>query len=224
MTATHPLRNHTSVRITESCDRIRICVAYTQLSCESHGMNRTFVNPRRLPGNLTLFLISVMVGAGVGFSPVLVHRAIHRLPGEFLGGITATTAIGLIVWSMFRFRERIGGARRAALVGLGGGIGISGIVQMASTYRPGMAADFAFVGIISLGLSIIAIGAWGICVIFRGQVFMNDGSMCPGCGHCVLGCESMRCPECGRDFVFEELGTTREEFAERSSLPRTRTA
>lgn len=185
-------------------------------------MDRTFVSPRSLPSTLTLFLVSVIVGAGFGYSPSLVFRAFPRFPGELVGGTTAIAAIGLIVWAMFRFRPCIASARRAAIVGLGVGVGWSGIWQWVSTYHPGITADIAYVGILSLGQSIIAIGAWRICVVFRGHVFINDGSMCPGCGHCVLGCDSMTCPECGRDFIFEELGTTREAFAERSSLPRIR--
>jgi len=37
---------------------------------------------------------------------------------------------------------------------------------------------------------------------------------CPRCEYCLIGNTSMQCPECGRAFTFEEMGTTEEEFRE----------
>ena len=36
------------------------------------------------------------------------------------------------------------------------------------------------------------------------------GPYCPGCGYCLIGAPTDRCPECGRDFDPSELGVTRE--------------
>lgn len=44
---------------------------------------------------------------------------------------------------------------------------------------------------------------------------VQDGSTCPGCGHCVRGVWSQVCPECGRDFDHSNLGLSITEFDQR---------
>lgn len=48
-----------------------------------------------------------------------------------------------------------------------------------------------------------------------GEVECED-PCCPHCSYCLLGIDSMRCPECGNTFTFEQLGTTEAEFRARS--------
>lgn len=54
--------------------------------------------------------------------------------------------------------------------------------------------------------------AWGLCRWVRGPVIVQTWMICPQCGYCLRGCREQICPECGREFSFEEVGTTREEF------------
>lgn len=54
--------------------------------------------------------------------------------------------------------------------------------------------------------------AWLVCRWIRGPIVEQDGTLCPRCGYCLTGSVDRVCPECGRGFTFEDLGTTEEEF------------
>jgi hypothetical protein len=45
---------------------------------------------------------------------------------------------------------------------------------------------------------------------------VQNGTLCPGCGYCVIGVFELRCPECGRSFTYDELETTEADFAGRT--------
>ncbi|MCK6457674.1 MAG: hypothetical protein L6Q92_14235 [Phycisphaerae bacterium] len=49
------------------------------------------------------------------------------------------------------------------------------------------------------------------------ELVMQDGTLCPGCAYSLVGNTSGRCPECGRAFSFQELGTTEAEFRRRTA-------
>jgi len=51
-----------------------------------------------------------------------------------------------------------------------------------------------------------------VCRIRLGRCVIQDGTICQGCGYCVIGSINQTCSECGREFTFQELGTTREAF------------
>ena len=61
-----------------------------------------------------------------------------------------------------------------------------------------------------LGMVTGAIGV-GVSLPFR-RVIDQDGSLCPGCAYCLAGLDSQVCPECGRPFTYEELGTSKEQL------------
>ncbi len=50
----------------------------------------------------------------------------------------------------------------------------------------------------------------------RGPLIMQDGFRCPNCTYCLIGNQSMQCPECGKPFTFEQLGITKNEFSQRA--------
>jgi hypothetical protein len=49
----------------------------------------------------------------------------------------------------------------------------------------------------------------------KGELIVQGGTSCPGCGYSLIGNTTMICPECGRGFTFDELATTEEEFRRR---------
>lgn len=48
--------------------------------------------------------------------------------------------------------------------------------------------------------------AWSALRWTRGPVREQDGTLCPGCGYCLVGVAVPVCPECGRGFSAAELG------------------
>jgi hypothetical protein len=42
---------------------------------------------------------------------------------------------------------------------------------------------------------------------------VQDGTLCYGCGYCLVGNTSMTCPECGRSFTLEELHQTPDAWS-----------
>ena len=58
---------------------------------------------------------------------------------------------------------------------------------------------------------------WHIIQMTLGPIVVQDGTLCPQCGYCLAGAESTVCSECGREFTFQELGTTKEEFEARKA-------
>ncbi len=65
---------------------------------------------------------------------------------------------------------------------------------------------------------LVAVPACAALLVGRQQFRRpTPGPYCPGCGYCLIGAPTDRCPECGRDFDPRELGVTREELRPRSS-------
>jgi hypothetical protein len=54
-----------------------------------------------------------------------------------------------------------------------------------------------------------------LCNFLGPRYARQDGTLCPQCAYCLIGNESMICPECGRPFTFDELDTTEAEFREK---------
>ena len=53
---------------------------------------------------------------------------------------------------------------------------------------------------------------WIVARCFKGAIVVQDGTLCPKCGYCLAGCPDRICPECGREFTYQELGTTQAEL------------
>lgn len=47
--------------------------------------------------------------------------------------------------------------------------------------------------------------AWQVLRIFWGPLVVQNGTLCPYCGYCLIGLAENVCPECGRPFSVEEL-------------------
>ena len=79
-------------------------------------------------------------------------------------------------------------------------------------YRPGLNVDYLFPSnLLVAGLAGSWLG-WGLARWRRGPIVVQNGTQCPGCAYSLLGCVAQVCPECGREFTFQELGTTKQEF------------
>jgi hypothetical protein len=57
-----------------------------------------------------------------------------------------------------------------------------------------------------------SIAAWPAYRWIKGRVVMQDGTLCPKCGYSLVGNVSRICPECGREYTYQELGTTPEQL------------
>ena len=80
-------------------------------------------------------------------------------------------------------------------------------------YVPGLVSMFLFNSNLLVGGFGLVCLTWLICRLVRGPIVQQDGTLCPNCAYSLLGCVEQVCPECGREFTFQELGTTREQFA-----------
>ena len=62
-----------------------------------------------------------------------------------------------------------------------------------------------FIATVVVGLLVTLLCRWRF-----GPLVRQDGTMCPRCGYSLIGSVDQTCSECGREFTFQELGTTRE--------------
>jgi len=115
---------------------------------------------------------------------------------------------------------------RAAWLGFGYGIGIFGapcgiLLALAATENriefireylqaAGICALLLIVTVFSITL------LWSSARATLPKFVLQDGTLCPGCGYCLIGVTDKRCPECGRPFTYEELETTEAELFARS--------
>lgn len=170
------------------------------------------------------------------FLGVLVFWIFFALGAFVMGGIAdrlgaRRTSLGvlagvflllgpLVVFERHRFQ--IGSAQRAWFAGVGFGIGVvvTGLLFLAyvvysegsATSRQISIATQGFVAALSCPI-LYGLGswiAWSLLRTWRPSVVIQDGTLCPSCAYCLRGNTTMRCPECGRAFTFDELGATEE--------------
>lgn len=118
-------------------------------------------------------------------------------PGWRIVAFAAIYALGLVVWREVDFL-----------------LSVQMELRIPVLYRPGMVGiSFSTRNLLSggfVGPSLV----WLICRGFRGPIVKQDGTLCPNCAYSLLGCaERHVCPECGREFTFQELGTTAKRLA-----------
>ena len=68
----------------------------------------------------------------------------------------------------------------------------------------------------ALSFGLVYLCTWRIVQAVSGPILIQDGTLCPGCGYCLRGCTGQRCPECGREYSLEELGTANAELDARA--------
>lgn len=128
---------------------------------------------------------------------VITFLLYPRLRGDKLIVFSGLYAVGLLVWSQFTWY-----------------IVCAFDITVPLLFPEGM------VFIITHPLELVPsslIGSamgWGMCRWFKGKVVVQDGTLCPKCGYCLIGNIDRICPECGREFTFQELDTTGERLVE----------
>lgn len=80
-------------------------------------------------------------------------------------------------------------------------------------YRPGMSRLSFAASNLLVGGFVVCCLMWLICRVVRGPIVQQDGTLCPNCAYLLVGCAGRICPECGREFTYQELGTTPEHLA-----------
>lgn len=128
--------------------------------------------------------------------------------------IPSTACIGFaatIVVVVGRAQVNFGTIRRAAIGGAGIGAGLAQLPMILCVAAEGLMDIIAFAAmIVGAGLALGAALSLALNALHRMAVryVMQDGTVCPGCQYCLIGNQSMVCPECGRPFTYIELGTT----------------
>ncbi|MCB9856556.1 MAG: hypothetical protein H6818_12815 [Phycisphaerales bacterium] len=82
------------------------------------------------------------------------------------------------------------------------------------------------VGTLALAVGVVIATAafvitWRLVQLTLPKFVVQDGTLCPTCAYCLVGVQSMRCPECGSAFSFADLETTEYEFQSRSEIQAT---
>lgn len=190
-----------------------------------------FVIPQReLPSLGSLFILSAFWGFLVFLVAVLLELA-SSAPEI---GIVITPELAIIAmvavaipWPIWRLRQRyrtIVTMPRAAWLGFGYALGIFGppmgmAAALMATETSSSSFElrpFGIAALIMSGMIVFVTFAWLIIRMTLPKFVLQNGTLCPNCAHCVLGVQSMRCPECGNAFTYEQLETTQEEFNART--------
>lgn len=114
-------------------------------------------------------------------------------------------------------------------LGVGAAIYLRTIMRMLAGpfYRPTGVIEhakiLAFALLVILAFAAFAMFAlityWGLIRLTLPKFIKQDGTLCPNCAYCLLGVQSMRCPECGSAFTYDDLETTEAEFRAQFSAP-----
>jgi hypothetical protein len=118
-----------------------------------------------------------------------------------------------------RYRVHLLDLRNAWVAGMTYGIGLGTILAVIlgflmiaedqSVLLPLLMLPLLILGVL---FAVLSVPLWVYVRKWAAPVHIQDGTLCPGCAYSLIGNESMVCPECGRPFTVEELGTTEETF------------
>jgi hypothetical protein len=170
-----------------------------------------------------------LFGAVLSGFAYLAERAGVFFSQSFQFFIVVLSAIVLIVFVLAPFtlvscyKPHVSGGSRPVVVGFAYGLGLYsapmlGIVFEHTSDPPNLYMVGLYLrvfGVIVLISALVTSVAGAVVRRLPPRVVVQDGALCPGCAYCLIGNESMVCPECGRPFTFEELGTTEEAFRAR---------
>jgi hypothetical protein len=130
-------------------------------------------------------------------------------PRMFFGTLIA--GVGIPWLFLWRYQWNIRTRTRAVLSGGACGFGAVSLMVVFSIGNPDSEQWFT-VGTATVALVLFyALSNLVLLIIFnrlRSPPPIQDGTLCPGCGYCLVGNISMICSECGRPFSWEELALT----------------
>ncbi|HPF37018.1 MAG TPA: hypothetical protein P5081_12905 [Phycisphaerae bacterium] len=171
-----------------------------------------------------LFLLNVAVGlfavTGLLTSMVSLTSAVLA---ALATGLSVAVTLCWPIWMMRRYYVAILTTRRAAWLGLGYSLGLFGVLLAIAlvmlVLKPLDTTNWLRLGANLLADSIIAILfaiGWNLLQRWMPDLVRQNGTLCPTCAYCLVGVQSMRCPECGAAFSFADLETTEYEFQSRT--------
>jgi len=143
-------------------------------------------------------------------------RTLYQIAG------CAVALVALPVWRMRANYRRIVTWPRAAWLGLGYGFGLFALIaglqlglglgESIGSARTRFLADGGWFSLLILSPVPVFAIAWRVVRLTLPDFVAQNGTLCPKCAYCLIGVESMRCPECGSAFSYEDLETTEEAF------------
>lgn len=159
----------------------------------------------------------------------IVLLFLNNLVGPMPRIVMATGLLSLFLawptWKLRRDCRRFAREDRVLMFGWRYGLGVAvalyvplPFVIVAADEVDGMALigfmGFAILLLIALAVvATIALQAyWRLLRLTLPTFVKQDGSLCPQCAYRLIGIESMRCPECGTAFTYEDLETTEAAF------------
>ena len=119
----------------------------------------------------------------------------RHIPGWRVVAFGVIYALGLVAWKELVIIPLCGMGFRIPLV-----------------YSPGVAVLFLFTSHLAVCGFVGCCTAWLICRWVRGSIVPQDGTLCPNCAYSLAGCTGQMCPECGREFTYQELGAVEDRL------------
>ena len=110
-----------------------------------------------------------------------------------------------------RFQHQLKSGVQAVWAGVAFGLGQASIMQIIVIVifrRGGVNGAMMFETgclVMSFLFGAMSWGIWKLLQNCPAKVLVQDGTLCPGCGYCLISNESAVCSECGRSFTREEL-------------------
>jgi hypothetical protein len=145
-----------------------------------------------LPGS---FFVVALMGSVPAVAAVLTYERYPTVRGGRLFAYAILCAAGLAFWSELTKLLLYGYKFHAPLL-CRDGVTLAFVV-------PSQLVPLSLVG---------SLVAWLVCRLVKGRVVIQDGTLCPKCGYSLAGNISRICPECGREYTYQELGTTPEQL------------
>ena len=138
------------------------------------------------------------------------------------------------IWKLRKDYRMIADTNGAAAIGVFYSLGFASTLFVGLWYNL-LVAGFESTDPINLEMMIIAVSAtigsflllltiatiasvilWRLIRLTLPKFVTQDGTLCPRCAYCLIGVQSLRCPECGNAFTYDDLETTETEFTTRS--------
>jgi len=195
----------------------------------SLGSNVIVIAPSRLPPLGGEFLMAFLHGLCCFVAAALSFLAIDLRGGtSFPKVLLPLIPVALsIAWPILRLRRhaaKIASVERVAKLGAVFAIGLLGIPVLFILFGELMnidGRDWSMLKRILVAMPcvvLVCVLVWLLVRLTLPKFVMQDGTLCPGCAYCLIGVTEMRCPECGREFTYDEIETTAKQFRERMAL------
>ncbi len=173
-------------------------------------MPRTKVVPRIRVGWLTA--MAFVLGLALNLLMLRLLGGLGRTAPYFALVAWLSLTIGPVALLLPLFDQRFAGQVLYMAAAAVGGVLALFAVTGVPTDAPRVVGGgiHLFLALWLVGLLAAAVGLVVSQACYR--LVVQDGTLCPGCGYKLIGLTSHVCPECGRPFTYEELGTKPERL------------